>query len=180
MGADRAAGNGGEMNRVTDQTRNDVWYSMLDTDRMGRYYGAMTDRYHRYTVVARLVVAGSAMAGVVSFVASLPSYAQITFGLVIAIAVILDLVVDFQKKAAVLHTIAVGMDQVSAEWQDLWGRIERIDEDAARERILELNRQLNSITARTGDIGVAVDRRLNEKCAEATYTVYRQQYGLSG
>ena len=47
----------------------------------------MTDRYHRYTVVARLVVAGSAMAGVVSFVASLPSYAQITFGLVIAVAV---------------------------------------------------------------------------------------------
>ena len=180
MGADEAARNGGEMNRVTDQTRNEVWGDMLDADRLSRYYRAMTDRYHRYTVFSRLAIAGSAMAGVVSFIASLPSYAQITFGLVIAVAVILDLVVDFQKKAAVLHTIAVGMDQVSAEWQDLWGRIERIDEDAARERILALNRQLNSITARTGDIGAAVDRRLNEKCAEATYTVYRQQYGLSG
>ena len=168
------------MNRVTDQTRNEVWGDMLDADRLSRYYRAMTDRYHRYTVFSRLAIAGSAMAGVVSFIASLPSYAQITFGLIIAVAVVLDLVVDFQRKAAVLHTITVDIGDAAAEWQDLWGRIESTDENAARDRILELYRKQSTITARTGDIGVTIDRRLNEQCAEATYTVYRQQYGLSG
>ena len=49
------------------------------------------------------------------------------FGLIIAVAVVLDLVVDFQRKAAVLHTITVDIGDAAAEWQDLWGRIESTD-----------------------------------------------------
>ena len=153
---------------------------MLDADRMGRYYGALRDRYSRYAVAVRLVITGSAMAGIVSLIASLPMYAQIAFGLVVAVAVVLELVVDFQKKAAVLHTVSVDTSHAFIDWQDLWGRVERVDEDAAREKILELNRQLNALHAKAGAANITVDERLNEKCAEATYTVYRQEYGLTG
>ncbi len=165
---------------ASENIRAEVWGDMLDADRITRYYQALADRHHRNTLLVRLILAGSAMAGVVSFLAALPAYAQVTFGLVIAVAVVLDLVVDFQRKAAVLHTITVDMRHNAVEWQDLWGRIDGMNDNEARDRINALSHRMNTITARTGDIGVGEDPRLNQRCAEATYAVFTQQYGLSG
>ena len=167
------------MNRVTDQTRNDVWYSMLDTDRLGRYYQALADRNQRFAIAIKVTLAASAMAGIIALLDVLPDWVQIVAGVLIAVAVVLDLAINHQRKAAILHGISTDLRPIAVEWSDLWGRTERMDEDAARERVRELSNLLNTITARAAEVGVGEDRHLNEKCAKETYQVFTDEYGLT-
>ena len=91
----------------------------------------------------------------------------------------LDLAINHQRKAAILHGISTDLRPIAVEWSDLWGRTERMDEDAARERVRELSNLLNTITARAAEVGVGEDRHLNEKCAKETYQVFTDEYGLT-
>ena len=152
---------------------------MLDTDRLGRYYQALADRHQRFAIAIKVTLAGSAMAGIVALLDVLPDFVQVVAGVLIAVAVVLDLAINHQRKSAMLHAICTDLQRIAVEWSDLWSRTERMDEKPARERVRELSNLMNTTTARAAEVGVGEDRRLNEKCARQTYQVFTDEYGLT-
>lgn len=165
------------MNRVTDQTRNDVWQGLIDAGRLARYYQAMADRHRRFALWVRLVLVASATGGVAAFFGLLPEVGQIVAGAFIALAVVVDLVFDPQHKAAVLNAIANEVGRLDVKWQSLWGRVDNTPDEEARYLQATLLDELNRATERIGDLGIGENRRLNEICTLETYQVVGQKYG---
>ena len=163
---------------VSDQTRNDIWQELLDSDRLVRYYTAVANRYrrlHSYTLWLLMFGAASSFAAVL---AVLPNDVQLIANAVVGLAAAWVLVADYAKKAAVAHTISFQCSRLDVQWQDLWREVEHIEEEAARQRLVDLANQMNDVTSRSGDAGIVDNRRLNEKSEAVAFQTVNERYAV--
>ena len=165
---------------VTDRTRDDVWAEMLDVARLVRYYEALSDRYRRYGVWLRVALLVSMGGGFWAVLGAFPLWAQLGAGLAVSVIAILDLVMNFSKKAAVAHTITLECGLLEKEWRDLWAYVENedADETEARDWNRRLSGRLEEIIGWAGHADIGGDDKLNRKCADSAYAVMARQYGV--
>ena len=154
---------------TTDNTRRLVWIGLLNVNRQVRYYGELSDRYSKKSkrLLILLAVAGSVEATLVLTVGDPLSGAWklliFIFAAAIAALSIWAAIEDYAKKAAVLRGINLECSYLETEWEDLWNRIHRIDDDSTLRENRRLNERLIAITSRSSPAGVHEDQKLNEK-----------------
>lgn len=172
---------------VSQPTRNAVWQDYLDIARLGRYYEALADRYQWYYRSVRFLLLAMVIVSVAFPYTSLPQPASWIVGAILilltAILVAVDYVGDFARKGTVLHGISIQVKHLELEWQTLWLEIDDADaqDSEIRRRNSDCQRRLIEATARSGEEGITINSKLNQKCMETAYAImedrYRHAYG---
>ena len=152
---------------------NRIWLGMLDTDRLGRYYGRIADRMQRLHFCFTVGIALSSSAAALSLLTQLPDLVSVVFFFVVAGAVIWTSYADYSKKATVASVIGKQCYELSVEWKELWFHA---DEDAdALFQAAGLERRLGDITHLYDG---PLDDTLNERCAEEAYEVKQAEFSV--
>lgn len=161
---------------VSDQTRNDVWQELLDSDRLVRYYEALADHYQRKHLFTLRLLGVGAASSFAAFLDLFPGVVQLVASVLIGIVAVWMFIADYAKKAAVAHDIGFQCRRLDVQWKDLWADVERIDEAEARQRLIDLSNQMNIATQRSGDAGIVDNRRLNEKSEALAFKTVQERY----
>lgn len=161
---------------VSDQTRNDVWQELLDSDRLVRYYEALADHYQRKHLFTLLLLGVGAASSFAAFLDLFPGVVQLVASVLIGIVAVWMFIADYAKKAAIAHDIGFQCRRLDVQWRDLWADVERIDEAEARQRLIDLSNQMNIATQRSDDAGIVDNRRLNEKSEALAFKTVRERY----
>ena len=167
---------------TTDNTRRLVWIGLLNVNRQVRYYGELSDRFSKKSkcILILMAVAGSVEATLVLTVEEPLSGAWKALIVILAATIaalsIWAAIEDYAKKAAVLRGINLECSYLETEWEDLWNRVHRIDEDSALQENRRLNERLIAITSRASPAGVHEDHELNEKSWVDACNVMVQNY----
>ena len=158
--------------------RDDVWYGLLDADRVARYYNALAARLRRRRRLLDAFAAFGSTSAVASLLLSAPPWALVAFVLTSAAASVWSLVSRYGDDGALLTRVGDEMGRIAGEWQLLWSKVESLGDDEAEGRVAELSEAMARCTE-----GVPPEltdrRRLNERCAAETYTVMQAQYGAA-
>ncbi len=149
--------------------RDQIWYTLLDAERLARYYERLGSRYQRLHFYLNVAVT------ICSFIAAVVLlvdwYAWISAGLFLAVSggVTWAIFADYSKKATLADHAASECADLAIELKALWR-----DEDASdsSERVTELEKRLNRVTR----VGIGVDHRLNERCAEEAYESAKAEF----
>lgn len=168
-----------------DGLRNEVWDQLLSTVRLTRYYGRLSDRYHRTHLKLRVVLVLATFGvlspsilplseiGITSIWASI--WASVA-GVTVATCVIMDLVGQYADKGAVLNQISVECQKLENAWRILWQDCD--DQYADSE---ELERRFKKLldkdtTQDAGKARIAEDAKLNEQCWKDVLDMETQKY----
>ncbi len=163
---------------ISDQTRNDIWQELLDVARLVRYYEALCNQYQRRHSFLRISLLFAATGEIGALLAVLSTTIQLTIGVIIALLVAWDLVSNYAKKAAVLHTISIECSELENKWRELWADINnaQVGEAEAQRKNKELAQKLLDVTERAGVADIQENRKLNEKCEKAAFQVVVDRY----
>ena len=162
-------------------TRNAVWQTMLDADRLNRYYGVLADRHRARYRWLRFVLIFAAVGGVTRLTDLLPEaidWLPEVSALAIIALVIWDFMADYPRKAAILHTIAIECNDYSNQLHQIWLSLTRGEVDVERviAQVAHIDTELSRITARAGVADIAENHKLNQQAATETYSVARDRF----
>ena len=101
---------------------NRIWLGMLDTDRLGRYYGRIADRMQRLHFYFTVGIALSSSAAALSLLTHLPNLVSVVFFFMVAGAVIWASYARYSTKAVVASIIGKQCHELSVDWEQLWFR----------------------------------------------------------
>lgn len=153
---------------VNERTRIDIWQGLWDAKRMGRYYLAIQQRYQTVdrVVVALLLLSGTG--SVATLWEMMPDWTQPAFGLAIAAITIWSALGRYSAKAAVAHSICQECDDLAVEWRTLFADADshRVCDNDARAALNSLDHRMNHVTARSGDVGLSTNDKINERSAK--------------
>ena len=161
---------------VSDQTRNDIWQELLDSDRLVRYYEALANHYQRKHSLTLLLLGMGAASSFAAILDLFPDIVQLIASALVGIVAVWMFIADYAKKAAVAHDIGFQCRRLDVGWKELWAAVERIDEAEARRRLGDLSNQINIATRRSSDAGIVDNRRLNEKSEALAVKTVQQRY----
>ncbi len=100
--------------------REQIWIGILVADRLGRYYGMVSDKYSRWHLILTCVVVVSASSSAASLLARFPE-AIAAVALLIASAVAIWLYLkDYSGKAVAAQLFSEQYDHLATEWRRLW------------------------------------------------------------
>ena len=163
---------------VSDQTRNEIWQELLDSDRLVRYYTAVANHYRRMHAFTLLLLAFGAASSFAAVLDVLPSAVQLIASALVGLVAAWVFIADYAKKAAVAHMIRFQCGRLDTLWRNLWLEVEDIEEGAARERLVALAKEMNEVTSRSGDAGIVDNRRLNEKSEAEAFNTVSERYAV--
>ena len=158
--------------------RDDVWYGLLDAERVARYYNALAARLRRRRRLLDAFAAFGSTSAVASLLLSAPPWALAAFVLTSAAASVWSLVSRYGDDGALLTRVGDEMGRIAGEWQLLWSEVETLGDDEARGRVAALSEAMARCTEGVPP-ELADQRRLNERCAAETYRVMQAQYGAA-
>ena len=152
---------------TNERTRIDIWQGLWDAKRMGRYYLAVQQRYQ---MVERMVAGFLLLSGtgsVATLWERMPDWTQPTFGLAVAAATIWSVLGRYSAKAAVAHSICQQCNDLAVEWRTLLADVDgyRINDVDARAALNRLDHRMSHVTARSGDVGLSTNDKINERAA---------------
>lgn len=161
---------------VSDQTRNDIWQELLDSDRLVRYYEALANHYQRKHSLTLLLLGMGAASSFAAILDLFPDVVQLIASALVGIVAVWMFIADYAKKAAVAHDIGFQCRRLDVGWKELWAAVERIDEAEARRRLGDLSNQMNIATRRSSDAGIVDNRRLNKKSKALAFKTVQERY----
>ena len=161
---------------TTKHTQNEIWQGMLDSARLSRYYNAQADRYHTRHGVLQGALFLAATSAAASVLVTLPDTIELVANVAVAICAVLNFLQDYGKKAAVLYAISSDCVELEEEWRLLWSEQSDLDDSQVLLRNSQLSRRLNTVTERSGLIGVRDNDKLNIQCQAEAYDVMESHY----
>ena len=97
-----------------------IWTGILEADRLGRYYGMVSDKYNWWHLILTCVVVVSASSSAASLLARLPeAIAAVALLTASAVAIWLYLK-DYSGKAVAERLFSEQYDHLATEWRRLW------------------------------------------------------------
>ena len=166
---------------VSDQTRDDIWQEMLDSDRLARYYEAVANHYRRKHALSLLLLGfGAASSFATVFDVLPPDYqsdAETIANAFVGLVAVWVFLADYAKKSAVAYAIGTQCNRLDIRYRELWADVDKLEEDAARKRLVALAEEMVDVTQRSGDAGIVDNRRLNEKSEAAAFKTVSERYG---
>ena len=117
-------------------------------------------------VVGLLLLSGTA--SVATLWETMPPWTQPAFGLVVAAVTIWSVLGRYAAKAAAAHTICQQCNELAVEWRTLLADLDRnrIDDMEARKALDSLDHRMSHATARSGDVGLSMNDKINERSAK--------------
>ncbi len=155
------------------QHSEQVWYPLLDAERLTRYYGHLATRFRRLQFVLNMFIAASTTGAAVSLLAQLPDQvsAWLSAGLffMVAVGVAWMSYADYSKKATTAFIVSKQCGELALAWRQLWWDMDAPD---ATKRAQELELRLNQIT----NVEIDIDDDLNQQCAEEAYATCQAEF----
>ena len=105
---------------VTENTRNVVWQDFLKISRLVRYYDALFKHFQLYRYIIRFILIFPLFSAVTLITDTAPHWINLSIGILVALAVLIDFIFDFSTKAAITHTISLECSRLQNEWSKLW------------------------------------------------------------
>lgn len=180
--------NNTEIISTDDDIRRDIWYHMLDSERLFRYYDNLGKKYRRYDMYVKGLILFGAMTGIsTSFSWKFLANTKIEIlliipGILLIIATIIDFIGGFSEKAALCGVISIRCNEISTRIKNIW-LIENksyYDTDADfseyESDYLELKNELDSVTALSSAKNIEEDVKIHEKAACDAYEILEKQY----
>lgn len=161
---------------TTKHTQNEVWQDMLNGARLSRYYNTLADRYHTRHAILQGVLFLAATGAAAAALDMLPKMIALFANVAVAVCAVLNFLQDYGKKAAVLYAISSDCKELEEEWRLLWSEQSDLDDGQVLLRNSQLSRRLNTVTERSGFIGVRDNDKLNLRCQEEAYDVMESHY----
>ena len=158
--------------------RDDVWFGLLDADRVARYYNALAARLRRRRRLLDACTAFGSTGAAAALLLSAPTALLAAFILAVAFASAWSLVSRYSEDGALLTKVGDEMGRLAGAWQLLWSEVDALGDDEARRRVAKLS---EAMARCTDDVPpeLADVRRLNERCAAETYAVMQAQHGAA-
>ena len=163
---------------VNDHTRNMIWNDYIDVARVNRFYQKLANRYSKCQKTLRFILLIPFVHGIMILLDFLPKFIGLTMGLIIASAVIIDLVLELSKKANKLGFIVSECADLEDEYKVLWDKINNTNLDLSDnfvyEKIIDFSKRRNNINNYVSDIRGS--EKMNKKCAEDAYKELEEKY----
>ena len=153
---------------TSERTRTEIWQGLWDAKRLCRYYSAIHQRYQTVDRVVIFLLLLSGTGAVATLSDMMPDWSQAVFGGAIAVLTILSAVGRYSARAAVAHSICLQCNELAVEWRTLLADVDshQLDDADARDVLNLLDQKLDSVTARSGDVGLPINDKINKKSAE--------------
>ena len=165
----------GQMETVSDSTRNLVWQGLLDIAHYTRYFGALERRYRRNHQIIKFAQ------GVAAIVTALPLIPQVTatvasWGAVgILVLVIWDYIYDYGRQVGALRITTEGLSHLETRQRHLWDEVQNasINEKQASRKNMMLQQEALKLLR---GLDLNTDNVLNELCQKNAYQAEQQRY----
>ena len=165
---------------VSPQTREDVWYTLLDVDRLARYFNRVSVRYGKAGNAVRVALFVVSATGAFTLLNQWPWWVQVIITVALGVVLAVDFWLNPGKTSIVLHSISVEYQRLEDEWRELWSDVNRpgASEDDIRARSRHLKEKMSMVDARVRDSYNGLNDKLNEKCADETYQVMANEFNV--
>ena len=150
----------------------------LDVSRLVRYYDALFKRFQLYRYIIRFVLIFPLFSAVILIIDTAPQWINLSIGILVASAVLIDFIFDFSTKAAITHTISLECSRLQNEWSKLWwlaNSNHAEDSDVLQQNSILADKLINT-TGRAGDAGISENKRLNEICTNDAFNYMEMKY----
>ena len=158
--------------------REEVWDQMLEAECLVRYYDTLTKRYRNRHKWLRAFILFDAMLAIGFLLKPLDPIASVIVGVLLAVAVVWDVIADYASKIALLSIICMECMQVLNDLRFLWEDVDQeiVDEPTLRQRSHALTKKLTDVTSRAIPANISGPKALYEKEAEEAYQVMMDRY----
>ena len=156
--------------------RNAVWDELMDAERVVSYFSALSKRYIAMSYSLKGVILLFGLGNVVSllaFITSFPPWACATAGALLAIIVVLDAILGFEKKIAAMSLCIAQFSSFRSQWKRLWREIESQYNlptsdalDDMNEKYLALVAERQALEKWFSTYDIPENKRINEKAAQ--------------
>lgn len=163
---------------VTNHTRRDVWYGLVDVNVNKQYYYRVSRCYKMVDYITKIILGGSVLGVVTDVVAKLSVEWQFGLGAIVAVTLVFNLVSNLLRKSVAASDIADECEKLEIQWRELWAGVEtyRVDETETRDEIQRLARSLIEITRRDDEAVLWYHRLLNRRCERLTSKIMESEY----
>ena len=166
---------------VSSHTRNLVWQDYLDVTRFVRYYGALARRYNFFRRCFHFILIMPLFSATELVIDKFPNWVDAIVGLVIVVAVVVELIWKFTDKAIIAKIVCTESIKLEREWSNLWTLLNK--EDSCDEEIEQKNSQLSDkidvITIKAFEFGIYNFEKLNKKCTDEAFKELSKRYEYS-
>lgn len=133
---------------ATDETVRLVWDEMVETDRMCRYYGYLSQRLDRLGDLLQIGSVSAASGTFISLMSHFPEWVSSTAAAIAILAGTVVILRRYPQKAARSAEMYRLLGQVQLEWQSLWNVVWTKDDDELRSAWKVLSERQRSIVER--------------------------------
>lgn len=132
----------------TDDTVRLIWEEVVDSDRMCRYYGYLSQRLSRVSQLLAIGTVGAASGSVLTLLSQFPEWVPAAAAAAAALASLALVIGRYQDKAARSADIRRKLGEVGTEWKELWSDVYARDDAELRAQWRALVRRQAAIIER--------------------------------
>ena len=108
------------MNAPTDETLHMLQKSVIEAEKLSRYYGCLARRLSRTSELLSIAIVIASFAGIITMLNSLPNWISGLIFSMAAAACIVKVFGRYEERAAFSGNLCSRMQQLSSEWLSLW------------------------------------------------------------
>lgn len=150
--------------------RDQIWITILDADRLTRYYGRLATTNRRIQFWLNVVVTLCSLAAATVLLIDVHKAVPAVLFFVVASCTTWGIFAEYAKKATTAAHVSKECAKIKSESVELW--YDQHADDAA-ERVFALANRLDDVTPMDMD----ENEKLNKKCAEESYTTVLYEFG---
>ena len=149
--------------------RDQIWITILDADRLTRYYGRMATTNKKIQFWLNVVVTLCSLAAATVLLIDVHKAVPAALFFVVAASTTWGIFAEYSKKATLATHAAKEYAKIKSDTVELW-----YDQyaDDAMERAFALARRLDDVAP----MEIEQNEKLNKKCAEEAYSTVRHEF----
>ena len=149
--------------------REQIWITILDADRLTRYYGRLATTNKRIQFWLNVVVTLCSLAAATVLLIDVHKAVPAVLFFVVAASITWGIFAEYSKTATLAEHAAKEYSKLKSDAVELW-----YDQyaDDVMERAFALAKRLDDVAP----MGIEQNEDLNRKCAEEAYTTVRYEF----
>lgn len=149
--------------------RDQIWITILDADRLTRYYGRMATTNKKIQFWLNVVVTLCSLAAATVLLIDVHKAVPAALFFVVAASTTWGIFAEYSKKATLAAHAAKEYAKIKSDTVELW-----YDQyaDDAMERAFALARRLDDVAP----MEIEQNEKLNKKCAEEAYSTVKHEF----
>lgn len=165
--------------KVSQTTWRRGWNALLDASRLSRYFTELSNRLVWADYFVKFILAASASGSVLSYVMEdwLPDPAGYGLTVMTAALAFWIMIYDYSAKIVVSREVRDQYQKLELTARRLWSDLADMDEAEARERINDLESEIQDYHSLPDKANVRYRKRLNKRCTQDVTELIKAEYG---